>query len=189
MSTAVSPAGGTADKVATAAPAGGPEGDAAITRVRPPTDEVAAVRCPAKHPNPPGARRCRRCGADVAEQDEVMIARPALGVLRLADGEVISLERTVIVGRAPDPLAGTTGVRANAIRVDSPGLDVSRNHAEFRADGWQLVVTDLGSANGTTVKQPGGPPILLRRNGSVVVEPGAWVTLADEVVLRYEVTP
>lgn len=119
-----------------------------------------------------------------------MVARPVLGVLRLATGgEPISLDRAVILGRAPDPEAGTGAGRANAIKVDSPGRDVSRSHAEFRADGWQLVVTDLGSANGTTVAQPSAPPFRLERNGSAAVEPGAVVTLADEVSFRYEVRP
>jgi hypothetical protein len=164
--------------------------EALATRLRSSSPAVPAVRCTAGHLNPPGAAPCRACGATVPEQEPVMVARPVLGVLRLATGgEPISLDRAVILGRAPDPEAGTGAGRANAIKVDSPGRDVSRSHAEFRADGWQLVVTDLGSANGTTVAQPSAPPFRLERNGSAAVEPGAVVTLADEVSFRYEVRP
>jgi len=164
--------------------------DALATRLRSGGPTVPAVRCTVGHLNPPHADTCRACGAAVPGQEPVLIARPALGVLRLATGgEPISLDRAVILGRAPDPAAGTGQGRANAIRVDSPGRDVSRSHAEFRPDGWQLVVTDLGSSNGTTVAQPSAPPFRLEPRGSAVVEPGAVVTLADEVSFRYEVGP
>ncbi len=167
--------------------------DAMATRMRGGGDRtVPATRCPAGHLNPPDAGACRACGAPVPPQEPERIPKPVLGVLRpTAGGDAIALDRAVIMGRAPDPAAGHGPGRANAIRVESPGMDVSRNHVEFRPDGWQLLVTDLGSANGTTItlpgSQPGQRPVPLRPHTPVVVPPGAVVTLADEVSLRYEV--
>jgi pSer/pThr/pTyr-binding forkhead associated (FHA) protein len=40
--------------------------------------------------------------------------------------------------------------------VPSPGHDISRTHLEVLPDGWQVVVTDLHSTNGTTLIGPGG---------------------------------
>lgn len=164
--------------------------EALVTRLRSAGQGIEAVRCEHGHLNPPTATACRACGMDIPPQEPAMIARPHLGVLRLmTGGEPIALDRAVILGRAPDPAAGTGPGRAHAIKIDSPGMEISRSHVEFRADGGQLLVTDLGSANGTIVTQPNSPPTRLDKRGSVVVRPGAVVTLADEVSFRYEVAP
>ncbi len=54
-------------------------------------------------------------------------------------------------------------------------------------DGWHVLVRDLGSTNGTTVTLPGQEPVRLRPTEDQGIEPGTVVTLADEVVLTYEV--
>lgn len=117
-------------------------------------------------------------------------ARPALGFLRLSTGDVVSLDRGVLMGRAPkvnvdvDP---TGPQRPHVLRLASPDNDISRNHAEVFLAGRQVIVRDLGSTNGTTVALPGQEPIRLRPSDQQVIEPGTVVTLADEISLTYEV--
>ena len=65
--------------------------------------------------------------------------------------------------------------------------DISRNHAEVVLEGWHVLVRDLGSTNGTTVTLPGQEPVRLRPTEDHGIEPGAVITLADEVSLTYEV--
>jgi len=114
-------------------------------------------------------------------------ARPWLGVLRLSTGDVVSLDRGVLLGRAPKVSGDPTGPqRPHVLRLASPDNDISRNHAEVLLKGWQVMVRDLGSTNGTTVALPGQEPIRLRPNDPQVIEPGTVVTLADEISFTYE---
>lgn len=114
--------------------------------------------------------------------------QPALGILRLSTGDVVSLDRGVLMGRAPKVNDDQTGPeRPHVLRLASPDNDISRNHAEVLLQGWHVTVRDLGSTNGTTVALPGQEPMRLRPNAQQVIEPGTVVTLADEVSFTYEV--
>ncbi len=114
-------------------------------------------------------------------------ARPSLGVLRLSTGGSVSLDRGVILGRAPRVDEDVpAGERPHVLRVGGPDRDISRNHAEIVLEGWRVLVRDLGSTNGTTVTRPGQPPVRLRPGEPLEIEPGSVVSLADEVVLSYE---
>ena len=108
--------------------------------------------------------------------------------MRLSSGDVVSLDRGVLLGRAPKVSGDPTGPqRPHVLRLASPDNDISRNHAEVLLKGWQVMVRDLGSTNGTTVALPGQEPIRLRPNDPQVIEPGTVVTLADEISFTYEV--
>jgi pSer/pThr/pTyr-binding forkhead associated (FHA) protein len=148
---------------------------------------VLAGYCPAHHLSPPHAARCRVCGAAMAQQQGFEIARPVLGVLRLSTGDVVSLDRGVLMGRAPEH-AGGEDERPHVLRLASPENDISRNHAEVLLDGWHVYVRDLGSTNGTVVTLPGQPPVRLRPDDLQLLEHGAGVRLADEVSFTFEVT-
>ncbi|KQX61893.1 FHA domain-containing protein [Angustibacter sp. Root456] len=164
---------------------------AALLAQRPVTGpEVLAVLCPAGHPSPAHATRCRVCGRDVPAQTPYRTPRPPLGVLTLSTGDVVTLDRGVLLGRAPT-LAGNVslGDRPHVVKVASPDKDISRNHAQFALEGWHVLVSDLGSTNGTTVQLPGQDPVRLRPGDQQPIEPGTVVVLADEVSLVYEVTP
>ncbi|MEP6630055.1 MAG: FHA domain-containing protein, partial [Lapillicoccus sp.] len=65
----------------------------------------------------------------------------------------------------------------------------SRNHVQVVVEGWQVLVRDLDTTNGTSVTLPGGAPQRLRTGEAQVLEPGAVVSLADEVTFAYEVAP
>ena len=160
--------------------------------VSPPPSAQAAPLPPPPPPQlpplpPPPALPAHSAYPRVDDRDR-SAARPALGVLRLSTGDVVSLDRGVLLGRAPKVNVDPTGPqRPHVLRLASPDNDISRNHAEVLLAGRQVIVRDLGSTNGTTVALPGQEPIRLRPNDQQVIEPGTVVTLADEISLTYEV--
>jgi FHA domain len=149
---------------------------------------VLAGYCPAGHLSPPYAATCRVCRAPMpTDRDGFEITRPALGVIRLADGGSVTLDRGVLFGRAPEAPAGTEEC-PHLVRLVSPENDVSRNHAQIVIDGWHVYVKDLGSTNGTVVTLPGRPPVRLRPDDLQLLDHGSSITLADEVTVTFEVT-
>jgi FHA domain len=150
---------------------------------------VPALLCPSGHVNPPSGATCRRCGAPLPH-DPVPVPRPVLGVLRLSLGDVIALDRGVLMGRNPrTDFAGTDGEeRPHVVKLPSADGDISRTHLRVTLDGWHVLVTDLNSTNGTLVALPGRDPQQLRPGEPVPIQPGTVVTLADGIDFRYEVT-
>jgi len=148
---------------------------------------VLAVHCPAGHPNPAHAVSCRVCGVDIAEQTPAAVERPVLARIVGTGIAPVLVDRTVLVGRSPR-LRGhvADGMTPVLLAIDSPDKDVSRTHLELRVEGWTLLVTDLHSANGTTVSSPGRPVVRLRPGEPHLVDVGTDIHLADEVALRLE---
>ena len=150
--------------------------------------QVLAVLCPAGHSSPPHSGVCRQCGRDIPPQQPFQTARPPLGVLRLPDGDLVVLDRGVLLGRSPRVNAELdAAARPHLVKVTSPQNDISRNHVEIVLEGWHVLIRDLSSTNGTTVALPGQPPVRLRPSDQQVLEPGAVITLADEVAISFEV--
>lgn len=148
---------------------------------------VLAVTCPSGHVNQPRTPECGVCRLPIApEQQPRALARPPLGRLRLSNGEVHLLDRGFLLGRSPVPRTGATGPEPNVLRLISRDGDVSRTHAEIRLEGWQVIVADLGSMNGTYVTGPGLAPRVLSGGDEQVIEPGCVVTLAHDVWIAYE---
>jgi hypothetical protein len=149
---------------------------------------VPALICPSGHVNPPSDAVCRRCGAPLPH-DPVPVPRPVLGVLRLSLGDVITLDRGVLMGRNPrTDFAETDGEeRPHVVKLPSADGDISRTHLRVTLDGWHVLVTDLNSTNGTLVTLPGRDPQQLRPGETVPIQPGTVVTLADGIDFRYEV--
>ncbi len=149
---------------------------------------VLAVLCPAGHASPPHSSACRVCGRDIPPQQPFQTPRPSLGVLRLPTGDVVMLDRGVLLGRSPKVNADLdAGMQPHLVRVPSPENDISRNHVEIVLEGWHVLIRDLGSTNGTTVTLPGQLPVRLRPSDQQVLEPGTVITLADEVAITFEV--
>lgn len=150
---------------------------------------VPALICPNDHVNPPSGAACRKCGAPLPH-DPVPVPRPVLGVLRLSVGDVITLDRDVIMGRNPrTDFAGADGAeRPHVVKLPAAGGDVSRTHLRVSLDGWHVLVTDLNSTNGTLVTLPGRDPLQLRPGEPVPIQPGTIVTIAEDIDFRYEVT-
>lgn len=150
--------------------------------------QVMAVACARGHHNAPYASACRVCAAPVPPQQPVAISRPPLGVLRLDNGGTVLLDRAVIMGRNPRVPSGYTGEQPNLVQLPDPERDISSQHLEVRLDDWHVVVRDLGSTNGTQVSLPGEPPLTLRPNDPLTIEPGSRVLLAGVFSFTFEVT-
>jgi len=150
---------------------------------------VPGLLCPSGHVNPPSGATCRRCGAPLPH-DPVPVPRPVLGVLRLSFGDVITLDRGVLMGRNPrTDFAGTGNEeRPHVVKLPSADGDISRTHLRVTLDGWHVLVTDLNSTNGTLVTLPGHDPQQLRPGEPMLIQPGTVVTLAEGIDFRYEVT-
>lgn len=148
---------------------------------------VPALVCPSGHLNPPSEAACRRCGT-VLPHDPVPVPRPVLGVLRLSLGDVITLDRGVVMGRNPrKDFGGPDGEeRPHVVKMPSAEGDISRTHLRVTLDGWHVLVTDLNSTNGTLVTLPGRDPQQLRPGEPVPIQPGTVVTLAEGIDFRYE---
>lgn len=148
---------------------------------------VQAIRCAAGHLSPAHAAVCRVCGIALAMAQPTLVPRPPLGTLRLSTGEHIPLDRGVLLGRAPTTDNESRPDRPHVLRLGGASDDVSRNHAEITLEDWTVLVTDLGSTNGTVITAPGRLPERLRANVPQAIEPGTVVSLADEITFRFEV--
>jgi hypothetical protein len=116
---------------------------------------VPGIRCPAGHFDHPRAKRCARCGADLAGRPGVTGPRPPLGVLIADDGTVYRVEGDLVCGSEPDSDPGVVSGRARAVRLIGPNASVAPVHAEISVIDWTVSVTDRGSAAGTHVVRPG----------------------------------
>lgn len=152
--------------------------------------QLQAVTCPTGHLNPPQADQCRSCGAAIADRTIRVVARPTLGHLRFDGGMVADIDRPMLIGRKPtvDGLVPGAEVPALVVLPDPDG-SLSRVHAEIRLEGWEVLVVDRDSTNGTRVEVPGQPPVLLRPHEPFLVSPGATITLADVVTCTYQPGP
>lgn len=111
---------------------------------------------------------------------------PVVARLRLSTGLVVPLDRTVLVGRAPQVGRVTARELPRLVTVPSPTLDVSRTHAEVRLEGEHVVVTDLESLNGVRVLRPGAPARRLHPGEPTVLAPGETVDLGDGVTFTVD---
>jgi hypothetical protein len=112
--------------------------------------------------------------------------------VRIGAQPPLELTGAIVIGRKPQPrrsvdVLGRPAVVTAAqalITVDSPAQEVSANHVEIALSGRTVVVTDLRSTNGTTVRLPGRPPVRLRQGDSVVASGSAIVEIGDGNVIH-----
>lgn len=121
-----------------------------------PVDEGAVVDgflCSRGHLNDPRGHFCAQCGIRMAELTGVITQgrRPPLGLLLFDNGATFVLDHDYLIGREPesDPQVRSGNLRPLAL-FDQVG-GISRLHAEVRLLGWDVVLIDRGSANGTLV--------------------------------------
>ena len=146
---------------------------------------VLAAFCPANHPNPVHASRCRQCGAEVTSATG-MVRRPPLGLLRASTGATAVLDADVVVGRRPQVTARSGGPTPHLIAVASPDLGISKSHCAIRVEGWDLTVEDLRSRNGTVLLRPGEAPHRVPEHGSTFLRTGDVIDLGEDVTLTIE---
>ena len=151
-------------------------------------ETVPAVWCPDGHVTPPDAALCRVCRKQVAPQAAQRVPRPTLGGLRLPTGEVVPLDRGVVLGRRPAPVSGA-GDWPHLVHLPAEHTYVSRLHVQIELDGWRVLARDLGSRGGTTRKVPGLAPEMMVPHEPYVIEPGQSLDLAAVYEVRYEVGP
>lgn len=137
---------------------------------------VEGVLCASEHFNDPEARACRQCGTGLDQQPRTVLKRqrPPLGVLVFDDGTRVTLDGDYVLGREPvldfDVMAG----RARPLRISDPEGTVSRLHLRVSLVGWQVEVSDLGSANGSVLRAPGEERTLAPFE-PMVLEPGTRI--------------
>ncbi len=85
-----------------------------------------------------------------------------------------------LIGRNPAPAAGQS-YDSLLVLVDD-GKTVSKNHAELVVLAEQLLVTDLGSGNGTIVEAYGRPPVRLSPGMPHPVPRGSVLRLGRQLV-------
>jgi FHA domain len=109
--------------------------------------------------------------------------------LRISTGQVVFLERSVVLGRQPSVSRVSVQDMPTLVVVPSQQMDISRNHLEVRQSGEQVVVVDLKSTNGSTIIRPDGSRQPLARGGQLPVEIGDVIDLGDSVTVTIEATP
>jgi hypothetical protein len=138
--------------------------------------QVDGVPCARDHFNDPSARVCRQCGIglDQPPRNFQRRPRPPLGVLVLDDGARFTLDRDYVIGREPTFDSDVIDGRARPLRINDPNGTVSRLHLRISLAGWQVEVSDLGSANGS-VLQSSGTERPLAPFEPTIIDPGARI--------------
>lgn len=104
--------------------------------------------------------------------------------LMMSSGLVVTLDRTVLIGRAPVVSRVSNRDLPRVITVESPNHDISRTHAQVRVEGHRVFVTDLHSTNGVLLLVPGAEPQRLRPGVPTDVTPNATVDIGDGVTFQ-----
>jgi hypothetical protein len=112
---------------------------------------VEGVCCVRDHFNDPRTLYCVICGISMLQQTARVVRRerPPLGVMVWDDGVSTSLIVDVVIGRHPFEHELVTSAQADALTVADGADRLSRAHAVVKLEGWDVVLEDLGSTNGT----------------------------------------
>jgi pSer/pThr/pTyr-binding forkhead associated (FHA) protein len=105
--------------------------------------------------------------------------------LELSTGDLITLDRDVVIGRRPQVDRVQDGPVPTVVTVPSPQQDVSRTHLRIALSQDQVLATDLHSMNGTvligvdgvTRALDGGAPHTLADGDTLDLGDGITVTL------------
>ena len=123
-------------------------------------------------------------GQEVAPE---VVSHPVASLV-FSTGDVVAVDRTVLVGRAPEARRFASHDQPHVVTVASPQQEISSTHLEIRpgagADHGSAIATDLGSTNGTVLAQPGLEPEELTPGIAVSLIPGAVLDLGDGVTIQ-----
>ncbi|WP_338749381.1 FHA domain-containing protein [Janibacter alittae] len=165
-----------------------PRGSTAAA-VRESSEEAVAddVRAPAPTAGVGPSTGVLPVAGDVPREGEPDRPRPSARLV-LPTGEVVELDRGVLLGRAPRASAGIGYVgEPHLVRVASPDNEISRSHVEVYPEGTQVIARDLGSTNGTTLATPEGPSRRMSPGEPQPIGPGTTIRLAGQVAVVLEV--
>ncbi len=131
---------------------------------------VLGVYCKNGHFGDPNARSCVVCGVSRGRRGPAPQPgpRPPLGALVLDDDSALELSIDCVVGREPALDPSVAAGDAHPLCIADAA--VSRVHARIHLDGWQVLLIDLGSVNGTRIRLPG-------KRSEQVLEPNVPVPL------------
>ncbi|MEV4777065.1 FHA domain-containing protein [Microbacterium sp. LWH12-1.2] len=127
--------------------------------------------------------------ADEVATAVIPVAAAQGGRIRMSTGQVIGLDRTVIIGRRPRSTRASGANMPHLVAVESPQQDISRSHLEIRPEGDTVVVIDLHTTNGSTLLRPGADPLRLHPGEQTLVLSGDVVDLGDGVTVAFEDLP
>lgn len=112
-----------------------------------------------------------------------------LGRVVLSTGRVLTLERSLVIGRRPR-ITRTSGNAVPAlVTIDSPTHDISRNHVEIRREGDMVLVTDLDTTNGTLLLRGQEVPRRLHPGEATLVVNADVIDIGDGVTITFEDLP
>ncbi|MBU2697042.1 hypothetical protein CCO04_18280 [Pimelobacter sp. 30-1] len=122
-------------------------------------EQVRGVYCKNRHFNDPRVLFCGICGINMVQQTPVLVngPRPPLGVIVLDDGSVFQLDTPYLLGRDPSGDERVTGGTFRPLPIIDQSNQVSRVHARLEMRGWDVVLVDNNSTNGTYVHVPKTP--------------------------------
>jgi hypothetical protein len=116
-----------------------------------------------------------------------VVSRPVASLV-FSTGDVVAVDRTVLVGRAPEARRFASHDQPHVVTVPSPQQEISSTHLEIRpgagADHGSAIATDLGSTNGTVLALPGLDAEELKAGIAVSLVPGAVLDLGDGVTIQ-----
>lgn len=147
--------------------------------------QILAILCEDGHPNPTHVKQCRVCEKPMS-RNLVRVPRPPLGSLIFSTGEIVSLDRDVVVGRRPSATAQEGRLEPRLVALPSPNREISRNHCEIRVDGWDIRIRDLGSNNGTFLTREGQEPLRVGEAFPVILRNGDTIDLGESITIRLE---
>lgn len=134
--------------------------------------EVRGVYSPRGFFNHPEARYCSRSGVKMgASQTLVLINghRPPLGVLTFDDGSTFAVQWNTVIGRDPTDDHRVKLGEAALLAVDDDTQSASRQHVLLELIEWDVTISDLGSQNGTFVRESAAAPEHRLSKGEQVV--------------------
>lgn len=119
--------------------------------------------------------------ADAASEAGDQRQSPVAFAMRIGGHSLIPLDTAAYIGRSPSAprVAGPRAPRL--VMVPSPSQEISSTHVRIAQEAETVVITDLGSTNGTTVTVGGRSPQTLRQGESLVVSAQAVVDIGEGI--------
>ena len=151
----------------------------------PEVPQVHGVICARGHFNDPTSPFCASCGISMVQQTHNLVEgpRPPLGVLVLDDGSTYVVDRDIVVGREPDTDPAVAAGDVRGIALPDPERAISRVHARVTLQGWDVLISDAGSANGTFVARRDATQWTpIQPDSPVALTPGMHVLVGPRVL-------
>ena len=122
-----------------------------------------------------GSQDEERAPAEAPDEDAATVR------LVTSSGQVVDVDRPVVIGRAPSADGSDPG--SHLLAVPSPSHDISRTHVRVTPGGNGLEVTDLHSTNGTILVAPDGSAIRLAPGRTAPLPVGSIIDLGDGLTI------